>query len=71
MANSWQADDEDEFVLKEPTFKDNAESSYRPAPELPPTWKNNVGLILMTTGIFVATLVIGELVTRAVSKWLD
>lgn len=67
MANSWQEDEEtseyEEFTIKEPFIPGLSDHH--------PSWKQNVGSILMIIGLTVGAVVITDLTMRAVSKWLD
>lgn len=66
MAKSWQEDEEtsdyEEFTLKAPFIPESSDH---------PTWKQNVGSILMLIGLTVGAVVLTDLTMRAVSKWLD
>lgn len=67
MANSWQEEEDtdtyEEFTLKEPFIPGMSDHH--------PSWKQNVGSILMIVGLTVGAVIITDLTMRAVSRWLD
>lgn len=69
MANSWQADEEDEeFILKEPTFTEEKPSAR---PLFPRAISHTVIDAALIVGVFVVTFVMADVASKLVSKWLD
>jgi hypothetical protein len=66
------SDEDEEFTLTDPVYRAQ-ESSKNPfqQPDLPPSWRQTMGTILLTTAVFIAALALGELMSRGITKWLD